>query len=276
MRKKLIPVLLAMTLLVSFSGSVYASDELWTENTKDEINSVINRAVFYKDAILVFTNSPMNNAAFYDDNNNLITSGNTDRFGNVIFNLNGYHYSVYKNHYLKINGVKIYLNDPKVELYNGYFYDENKDDNYDPNDAKKSDKRLFPQVDIVANGYALSGKIKDNPNTDVRIYLNDKIFLRTKTGPDEKFYVKLPRQIRNINMFKFYTDYNSPDSVKLNVWRKSNSEFAVNGYYNPDTRIVGVYEGKVAGETVTSKDGSFTMTTSIRLPANASVDFYIK
>ena len=276
MKKKLIPAILAMTLVVSFTGNIYAREEIWTENTKSEINSVINRAVFYKDAVLVFTSTPGRNVALYNDKNNLVVSGNTDQYGNIIFNLNGYHYSVYKDHYLVINGVRIYLNDPKVELYNGYFYDKNKDDNYDPQDATKNDERLFPQFDIVENGYALSGKIKDKANTDIKIYLNDKLFLTAKTGADERFYVRLPRQIRNVNMFKFYTEYKTLSSPKLNVWGKVNTPFSVSGRYNPGTRLVAVYEGKILGEAVVNGNGTFTIKTMTRLPANASIDFYLK
>lgn len=278
--KKLVIALAAMLLVSGVSTSAYAvkTYDNWETSTNTEIDNAVNKVIIYKDAILVFTNSGYKNVSLYDDTDHFIASKATDKMGNAILNVEGYHDALYKDHYLEIDGVRVYLNDDKVMNVKSYFYDENKDDNYDPDEPDETDELLITKFNIMDDGNALYGEIKDHPNEVFTVYLNDKPLVKAMTNENEKFYVKLPRKIRNLQMFSFYKKYDlmNEGKTELNVWGKVNTAFSVSGFYNPGVRLYAVYGDKYLGETVVNSDGTFTIKTMYRLPSNATVKFYNK
>lgn len=277
MNKKILSLALATTFLVSavpLNSYAKSSDNYWEESTDTEINRAVNKVKVYKDAIVVYTNSSNTSVSFFDDDENRIIQGNTDALGNLIFNVNGYHDHMHKDHYLEVGNVKVFLDDDKVEIVNGYYYDENADDDYDSTDADENDQRVFPKYNFTNNGNTIDAELKDYANKVVKIYYDDKLVTQAKVDKNEKFVVNLPNPIRNKNMMKFYVSYDRPTSPELKVWELNTTEFSVSGKYNQGVNIVAYYGDKELGETIVGSDGIFTIQTNYRLPRNANVKFY--
>ena len=275
-KNKLLSFALAGVLLAGgVSTNVIAkSDDYWNESSESQINKAVNKVKIYKDAIIVYTNNSNSVVSLYDDDDGKIASTDTDVSGNAVLNVDGYHDHMYKDHYLKVDGTKIYLDNDVVEIVNGYYYDENADDDYDPTDADENDSRVFPKYEFLNNYTSIRGELKDYENKTVKVYIDDKYTAFADIDKNGNFTVNLPRTIRNKHMIKFYVRNNLPKTRELKPWDVMVAEFSVSGRYNADKKIKAYYGDKELGETVTGSNGEFTIETNYRLPRNASVKFF--
>lgn len=276
--KKILSLALAGVIVasnISFTTFAKNDDNYWDETSASTVNRLVNKVKVYKDCIIINTNNQGTRICFYDDDDNRIIEGSTDGLGNLIMPVEGYHDHLNKDHYLKIDGNKIYLNDDIVERVNGYYYEKNADDDYDPSDADENDARVFPKYDFVNNNYEIKGELKDYANKTVKVYLDDKYIAEGKVDKNENFTIKLPRQMRNKNMLKFYVSYDLPKTEELKVWDIQTTDFSVSGRYNKNVNLKAFYGDKDLGNAVTNENGEFTIETNYRLPRNATVKFYL-
>ena len=278
MNKKNLSLALACVLSISvmpINSFAKSNDNYFEESTKEEINEAVNKIRVYKDAIVINTKNINEDISFYDDDDNRIVQGKTDYSGNIIFNVDGYHDHMHKDHYVKIGNTKIFLDDDKVDIINGYYYKENTSDDYDSSDADENDQRVFPKYDFINSGSEIKGELKDYSNKTIRAYYDDKLIGSAKVDKNGNFSIKLDKPIRNKSMMKFYVGYDRPATEEIKPWEVNSTEFSVSGKYNAGTKIKAFYADKELGETVVGEDGIFTIKTNYRLPRNATIKFYL-
>lgn len=277
MNKKLLSLALAGTIICAIPFNTYAESKDFIESSDSEINEAVNKVKVYKDAILIYTNRSNTNIRFYSDDDEIIKEGNTDTVGNLILDVYGYHDLTNEDHYLEIgsNNTRVYLNDEnKVEIINGYYYDENADDDYDPTDAKEDDERVFPKYNFVENGNKITGNLEDYAFKEIRAYYDDKYIASSNLDKNGDFTISLNKPMRNREMMKFYVKYDRPSNLEIKPFEVNNTEYSVSGKFNKNIKIKAIYKDKVLGESVTDEKGIFTIETTYRLPSHASIKFY--
>ena len=278
MNKKLLSLAIAGTIICAIPFNTYAKSSDWIESSDSEINYAVNKIKVYKDTIIVYTNKSNTNIRFYSDDDELLKEGSTDIIGNATLDIDGYHDLSYEDHYLEIGSddVRVYLNDEnKVEIVNGYYYDKNADDDYDPSDADDKDERVFPKYNFAENGNKIVGNLEDYKFRNIKAYYDDKYLASSTLDKNGNFVITLQRPIRNKEMMKFYVEYDKPSTSEIEPFEVNNTDFSVSGKYNKNVRIKAIYGDKILGESLTDNDGIFTIETTYRLPRHANIKFYL-